>query len=151
MNRPFALTKTMVIPDATVLVLTQIDDYVTFIAKGHHTKVKAPIGYKKIRVHLIYDFKHDGRHKARLVEDHHLADIPLESLYSGVFSLRGSRIVLFLAELNHLEIWATDIDNEYLKAFTTERYVSLLVHSLGSARDISVSSAKHFTVYKVVV
>jgi hypothetical protein len=30
--------------DATVLELTLIDDYVTFIDKGHHTKVKAPIG-----------------------------------------------------------------------------------------------------------
>jgi hypothetical protein len=63
--------------DATVLELTQIDDYVTFIDKGHHTKVKAPIGYKKIRVHLIYDVKHNGRHKARLVADGHLTDIPL--------------------------------------------------------------------------
>jgi Reverse transcriptase (RNA-dependent DNA polymerase) len=35
--------------------------------------------------------------------------------------LRGFRIVLFLAELNHLEIWATDIGNAYLKAYTTEK------------------------------
>jgi hypothetical protein len=38
--------------DDATLELTQIDDYDTFIDKGHHTKVKAPIGYKKIRVHL---------------------------------------------------------------------------------------------------
>ena len=107
--------------DATVLELTQIDRYVTFIDKGHHTKVKAPIGYKKIRVHLIYDVKHDGRHKARLVADGHLTDIPLESVYSGVVSLRGFRIVLFLAELNHLELWTTDIGNAYLEAFTSEK------------------------------
>jgi hypothetical protein len=102
--------------DATVLELTQIDDYDTFIDKGHHTKVKAPIGYKKIRVHLIYDVKHDGRHKARLVADGHLTDIPLESVYSGVVSLRELMIVLFLAKLNHLELWATDIGNAYLEA-----------------------------------
>jgi hypothetical protein len=30
-------------------------------------------------------------------------------------------IVLFLAELNHLEIWATDIGNAYLEAFTSEK------------------------------
>jgi hypothetical protein len=35
--------------------------------------------------------------------------------------LRGFRIVLFLAELNHLEIWATDIGNTYLEAFTSEK------------------------------
>jgi Reverse transcriptase (RNA-dependent DNA polymerase) len=107
--------------DAAVLELTQIDDYVTFIDKGHHTKVKAPIGYKKIQVYLIYDVKHDGRHKARLVADGHLTDIPLESVYSGVVSLRGFRIVLFLAKLNHFELWATDIGNAYLEAFTSEK------------------------------
>jgi Reverse transcriptase (RNA-dependent DNA polymerase) len=107
--------------DAAELELTQIDDYDTFIDKGHHTKVKPPDGYKKIRVHLICDVKHDGRHKVRLVADGHLTDIPLESVYSGVVSLRGFRIVLFLAELNHLEIWSTDIGNAYLEAYTTEK------------------------------
>jgi Reverse transcriptase (RNA-dependent DNA polymerase) len=79
------------------------------------------MGYKKIQVHLIFDVKHDGRHKARLVADGHLTDIPLESVCSGVVSLQGFRIVLFLAELNHLKIWATDIDNAYLEALTSEK------------------------------
>jgi hypothetical protein len=56
-----------------------------------------------------------------LVADGHLTDIPLEFVYSGVVSLRGLKIVLFLAKLNHLEIWATDIGNAYLEAFTTEK------------------------------
>jgi Reverse transcriptase (RNA-dependent DNA polymerase) len=47
--------------------------------------------------------------------------MPLESVYSGVVSLRGFRIVLFLAELNQLELWATDIGNSYLEAFTSEK------------------------------
>jgi hypothetical protein len=107
--------------DAATLELTQIDEYDTFIDKGHHSKVRTPQGYKKIRVHLIFDVKHDGRHKVRLVADGHLTDIPLESVYSGVVSLRGFRIVLFLAELNHLELWSTDIGNAYLEAFTSEK------------------------------
>jgi len=45
----------------------------------------------------------------------------LESVYSGVVSLRGLRLVLFLAELNHLETWATDIGNAYLEAETKEK------------------------------
>jgi hypothetical protein len=73
--------------DAIVLDLDQIDQYVTFINKGHHTKLNAKSGYKKIRVHLFYDIKHDGRHKARLEADGHLTDIPLDSVYSGVVSL----------------------------------------------------------------
>jgi hypothetical protein len=36
-------------------------------------------------------------------------------------SLRGFRLVLFLAELNHLQIWATDISNAYLEAYTNEK------------------------------
>ena len=107
--------------DAIALELIQIDEYDTFIDKGHHTKVTTPTGYKKIRVHLVFDVKHDGRHKARLVADGHLTDIPLESVYSGVVSLRGFRLVLFLAELNHLKIWATDIGNAYLEAYTSEK------------------------------
>jgi hypothetical protein len=49
------------------------------------------------------------------------ADIPLESVYSSVISLRGLRIVTFLSELNGLVLWATDIGNAYLEAFTMEQ------------------------------
>jgi hypothetical protein len=57
--------------DTMVLDLGQIDEYTTFIDKGHRTKVNPPSGFKKIRVHLVFDVKHDGRHKARLVADGH--------------------------------------------------------------------------------
>jgi hypothetical protein len=107
--------------DATVLELGQIDEYITFIDKGHHTKVNPPSGFKKIRVHLVFDVKHDGRHKTRLVADEHFTDIPLDSIYSGVVSLWGFWLVLFLSELNDLQLWATDIGNAYLEAYTTEK------------------------------
>jgi hypothetical protein len=106
--------------EAVETELCQINEYKTFIDKGHHTKTHQPPGYKKIRVHLIFDVKHDGRHKARLVADGHLTDIPLQSVYSGVVSLRGFRLVLFISELNGLELWATDIGNAYLEAYTSE-------------------------------
>jgi hypothetical protein len=79
MNQPFVWDKrngNTLWADAATLELTQIDDYDTFIDKGHHSKVKAPAGYKKIRVHQIFNVKHDGRHKVRLVADGQLADIP---------------------------------------------------------------------------
>jgi hypothetical protein len=63
--------------DAATLELTQIDDYDTFIDKGRHFKGKPPAGYKKIRVYIIFDVKHDGRHKARLGADGYLTDIHL--------------------------------------------------------------------------
>ena len=64
---------------------------------------KVPEGYKKIKVHFVFDIKHDSRHKARLIAGRHLTNIPLSSVYSGIVSLRGIRLVLFLAELNKLD------------------------------------------------
>ena len=53
-----------------------------------------------------------------------MTDTPTESVYSGVVSLRGVvRIVIFLAELNELEIWQTDVGNAYLEANTKEKGV----------------------------
>jgi hypothetical protein len=107
--------------EATDLEMSQLAEYDTFRDLGHKDTASPPTGYKKIRTHLVYDCKHDGRHKARMVADGHLTDIPLESVYSGVVSLRGLRIVTFLSELNGLVLWATDIGNAYLEAFTMER------------------------------
>jgi Reverse transcriptase (RNA-dependent DNA polymerase) len=53
-----------------------------------------------------------------MVADGHLTDILLDSVYSGVVSLRGLRTLLFIAELNGLEAWATDVGNAYLEANT---------------------------------
>ena len=88
--------------DAHALEMGVMNDYHVF--KDFGTGDKPPDGYKKIRVRMIYDVKHDGRHKARLVAGGHLTDIPLESVYSGVVSLRGLRLVVFLAEHNDLEL-----------------------------------------------
>ena len=35
--------------------------------------------------------------------------------------MRGLRLLIFLAELNNLELWSTDIGNAYLEATTNER------------------------------
>ncbi len=55
-----------------------------------------------------------------MVADGHLTDIPVNSVYSGVVSLRGLRLIIFLGEHNALEIGATDIRNAYLEAKTKE-------------------------------
>jgi len=112
--------------ESTEVELHQIDEYEAFRDLGHKSNAKAPAGSKLIRVHLVFAVKHDGRHKARLVADGHLTDIPLDSVYSGVVSLRGLRLVIFLAELHGLQLWATDIGNAYLESFTNEK-----VHIIG--------------------
>ena len=65
-------------------------------------------GFKKTRIHLVYDVKHNGWYKARLVADGHLTDIPLERVYSDVVSLCGIGLLTFTSELNGLDLWATD-------------------------------------------
>ena len=70
---------------------------------------------------MIYDVKQDARHKARLVAGGHLTDPNTESVYSGVVSLRGIRLIVFLAELNALELWGADVGNAYLEAMTKDK------------------------------
>jgi hypothetical protein len=106
--------------EATNLEMLQLEEYDTFRDLGHKDTASPPTGYKKICTHLIYDCKHDGRHKAWMVADGDLTDIPLESVYSSVVSLRGLRIITFLAKLNGPDLWATNITNAYLEAFTME-------------------------------
>ena len=80
-----------------------------------------PQGYLRIRVNLIFAVKYDGRHKARLVADGHLTPEPVESICSGVVSLRNLRLVIFLGKLSNLELWQADIGNAYLEAVTEEK------------------------------
>ena len=50
--------------------MQQLDEYDTFKDIGKNAPISSD--YKKIRVHLVFAVKHDGRHKARLVADGHL-------------------------------------------------------------------------------
>ena len=104
--------------DSELVELAQIDEYETFLDKGVGY---VPQGYKRITVHLVYAVKHDGRHKSRLVAGGHLTETPIDSVYSSVVSLRGIRILTFVAELNGMEMWATDIGNAYLESKTKEK------------------------------
>ena len=81
----------------------------------------APNGYQKIRAHLIFAVKHDGRHKPRLDAGGHLTPDPIESIYSCVVSIRSLRLVIFLAKLNNLEVWGADMGNAYFEAKTKEK------------------------------
>src|SRR5688500_7931734 len=105
------------------------------VFKDHGHKATPPSEYKVIRVHLIYDVKYDGRHKARLVADGHLTDVPDDSVYSSVVSFRGLRILLFLAEHNGLEVWGTDIGNAYQEAHTSEKVCIHAGPEFGSMAD----------------
>ena len=126
--------------DATKLEVDQISEYQVF-RKGdkaifdHKGKItNIPQEYKKIRVHLIYAVKHDGRHKARLVADGHLTPDPVDSIYSGVVSLKNLRITMFLAVLNKQELWGADVGNAYLEAKTKEKLVIVAGSEFGELK-----------------
>ena len=95
--------------DAMDLELTQIHEYKVFKDTGkaqfHNGKAVTP----------------DGFQKARLVADGHLTKEPVESIYSGVVSLRSLRMVVFLSQLNDLEIWGADVGNAYLEVYTDQK------------------------------
>ena len=68
--------------DATKLEFDFMTAYEVFKDLGY--KAAPPPKYKTIQVHLIYDFKHNGRHMTRLVVSEHLTDVPGNSVYSSV-------------------------------------------------------------------
>jgi hypothetical protein len=93
--------------------------YKTFSDRGLHTPT--PEGFKCIRLHWVFDVKNDLRHRARLVALGNLTEVPKDSSYSGVVSLRSLRMCILIAELNDLKVQAADISSAYLEAYTKEK------------------------------
>ena len=58
--------------------MSQLVEYDNFIDNGKTW----PDGFQKLKIHLIFDVNHDGKHKSRMVADGHRTEIPLESVYS---------------------------------------------------------------------
>ena len=58
----------------------------------------------------------------------HLAETPVDKIYSGVVSLKGICILIFFSDLNGLDIWCTDIRKAYLEA-KTKREVYIIAGS----------------------
>lgn len=117
--------------DAEQLEVAQLFEYQCFKDMGKGSAV--PTGYKKIPCHFVYDVKHSGKYKAHFVAGGHRTDTPIDSVYSGVVSLCGIRTVAFLAELNDLELWGTDVGNSYLESWTKEK----VSFSRNSKREIA--------------
>ena len=85
-------------------------EYIELETQQHHENytcknagtVTPPKDFKKIRDHFAFNVKYDGRHNARLVSNRNITDVLLSSVCSGVVSLRGTCLVLFLAELSRI-------------------------------------------------
>ena len=81
--------------DAIKIELDQVvREYNTFRDLGKYSsKGSVPKNYQHIRVHMIFDVKHDLRHKYRLVAGGHIAKPSEDSSYSLGASLRSIRLV----------------------------------------------------------
>eukprot|EP00957_Ditylum_brightwellii_P186380 14191061-Ditylum_brightwellii.AAC.1 len=60
--------------------------------------------------------------KARWVLDGHRIPDPVGLMYSSVVSREIVRIAFTCAVLNNLDVWATDIQNAYLQALSSQRH-----------------------------
>jgi hypothetical protein len=105
--------------DSIKTEMSQIYEFETFESQGLGKRFLT--GHSNIKVWMIFDVKQSGRRKARLVCGGHLTPPSDDTYYSSVASLRSMRIVMFLAELNGLEICAGDIGNAYLTSYTNEK------------------------------
>ena len=99
--------------------LDQISSYKSF----HNIGIGVSPGpdLKKIKVKFAFDCKADGCRKGRLVAWGDMTPEPEESVYSSVVTLRSLCIVVFLAELNGLNLMQGDIGNTYLESYTQEK------------------------------
>ena len=99
---------------------------------------KAPIGFKWIPLHMIFDVKMDFTRKARLVAGGHVTDPPESMTYSSVVSRESVWIIFIIAALNDLDILAADIGNAHLNAETREKAYTTAGSEFGSQKGCFV-------------
>jgi hypothetical protein len=109
--------------DATKAELDLLEEFETFVDHGTYTDEKAneliQKGYQYIKLIMVYDVKHDGRYRARLVAAGYMTRAGSDA-YSSVVSLRTLRLALLLGEMNGLKMMVGDVTSAYLMALTKE-------------------------------
>ena len=91
---------------------------------------KAPVGYSRLRVHMVFAIKLDLTRKAHLVADGHLTHDPVDSTYVGVLSRETARIALTYAAFHGWDLWATDGMNVLCKHQRLRNIGSSVIQSL---------------------
>ena len=112
--------------DAIDLEIEQIKEYQVFkdYGKAVYEKNKitnAPEGHKRSEYILSLMSSIVENSKQDLWQMDNLTKEPMETVYSGVVSIRNLRLAMFLAELNDLELWGADVGKAYLQALTKEK------------------------------
>ena len=128
--------------------IEQIVEYQVFkdYKKAVYEKDKignVPKGYQKIRVHFVFDVKHCGKYKARLVADGHLTKESNETVYSGVVSLRKLRLAMFLPEVNSLQLWEQMLEMHTYKHLQKKDSTLWMVLNLKKYKDMFLLCTRH--------
>ena len=93
---------------------------------------KMPVGYAKIRCHMVFDVKiGDLTRKARFCANGNETDPPKESTFSTVVSRDSVRLFFLSAALNGLDILPADIQNAYLSAPVKEKLYTIAGKEFG--------------------
>ena len=82
---------------------------------------KAPLGWRKVTDHLVYNVNMDFTGKAHWVLDEYKTPSHIGSTYAGVVSKETVRIAFIYAVLNGFDVFAADIMNAYLQAPSSQR------------------------------
>ena len=93
---------------------------------------RAPKGYKRIPVFMIFDIKQDLRTKSRFVAGGHVTGPPIAERYASVVRTENVLLIFLLAEINNLDILTGDIGNAYLNAYTNEKVYAIAGPEFGS-------------------
>jgi hypothetical protein len=125
--------------DAMDEEIAALNKYDTFINRGKVTHLP---GYKKVPLNMIFDVKHDLRHRARLVAGGHKTDPTTEGTYSSVVSLRSLRLCILNAELNGLKIMVGDISSAYLESYTREKVCAIAGPEFGELEGCMLQISK---------
>ena len=78
--------------------------YLEKVVWEHGYLQNPPEEHQQLGVLFLFHVDHDGRQKTRLAADRHLTKESVETVYSGVVSLRTLHLFMFLGELNQLEL-----------------------------------------------
>ena len=98
--------------------MTNVGIVFTVIDEGK----KAPPGWTNASGHLVLDVKLDFTLKARWVKDGHWSPESTTLAYAGVVSRESVRVGLTYSALMDLYVMASDIQNAYLQAPSSEKY-----------------------------
>ena len=104
--------------EATGKELKSINDHKVFRRVSENDDMTE---YKRIPYQIIFDCKHDGRRKARLVAGGHMTAPPTEDVYSGVVGMDTVRLAFAIGAMQGLEVCAADIATAFLYGKTREK------------------------------